>query len=213
MTNTQSNADLAADTLHAFTAPVRDLIAAIRTLETRFKIASETIRQIRPDEDIANFPSSLDDIEKIGSGELGVREVFCRLAVRVIEQRAEELLTQAEEAERVRADTLRRQNMSPLEAKIEALERANAYLAAEVAKLKGVQHGQLPALPYVPRAEVPQFLGMPSGLGRHGVLGPAGSRGGVRKLGTSSPSAPDTAGDGFTRRIQPLEIFGGSGRR
>lgn len=214
MTNTQSKADLAADTLHAFTAPVRDLIAAIRALETRFKTASETISQIRPAEQIGDFPSSLDDIEKIGSGELGVREVFCRLAVRVIEQRAEELLAEAEEAERVRAESRRQQNMSPLEAKVEKLERANAYLAAEVAKLKGVQHGQLPALPHVSRSEVPQFLGMPSGMGRHGVMGPAGSGGGVRKLGMSaSVSMPDAAGNGFTRRQHPLDVIGGGGRR
>jgi hypothetical protein len=195
MTNTEQNDD--------WTAPLRELIASLRRLETRFKNAEQTIRQYRPDEQIGDFPSSPDDIEKIGSGELGVREVFCRLAVRVIEQRAEELLAEAEEAERVRADTLRRQNMSPLEAKVERLERALAYQGSEIAKLKGVQHGQLPALPHVSRSEVPQFLGMPSGMGRHGAMGPAGSGGGVRKLGTSSPSAPDTAGDGFTRRIHP----------
>jgi hypothetical protein len=213
MTNTQSNADLAADTLQEFTAPVRDLIASLRELEARFKKAEQTIRQYRPDEKVGDFPSSPDDIEKIGSGELGVREVFCRLAVRVIEQRADEVQAEAVEAEGVRAESLRRQNMSPLEAKVEKLERANAYLAAEVAKLKGVQYGQLPALPHVSRSEVPQFLGMPSGMGRHGVTGPAGSGGGVRKLGTSSPSAPDTTGDGFTRRLHPLAVIGGSGSR
>src|ERR1700691_5386495 len=118
MTNTQSNADLAADPLHAFSAPVRDLIASLRELEARFKKAEQTIRQYRPDEKVGDFPSSPDDIEKIGSGELGVREVFSRLAVRVIEQRADEVHAEAVEAERVRAESLRRQNMSPLEAKV-----------------------------------------------------------------------------------------------
>jgi hypothetical protein len=101
-----------------------------------------------------------------GSGDLGVREVFCQLAVRVIEQRADELQAEAVEAERVRAESRRQQNMSPLEAKVERLERALAYQGAELSKLKGTQHGQLPSLPHVPRAKVPQFLGMPSGMGR-----------------------------------------------
>jgi hypothetical protein len=201
MTNTEQNDD--------WTAPLRQLIASLRELQARFNHASETIRQIRPDEQIGTFPS-LEGIETMGSGDLGIREVFCRLAVRVIEQRADEVQAEAVEAERIRAESLRRQNMSPLEAKVEKLERANAYLAAEVAKLKGVQHGQLPALPHVSRSEVPQFLGMPSGMGRHGVTGPAGSGGGVRKLGTNgSPSAPDTAGAGFTRRQHPLNVIGG----
>jgi hypothetical protein len=206
MTNTQQD--------HAdWTAPLRELIASLRELEARFSNASETIRRIRPDEQIGNFPS-LEGIETLGSGELGVREVFCRLAVKVIEQRAEDLFAEAEQAERVRADNLRQQNQSPLEARIEKLERALAYQGAEIAKLKGVHHGQLPALPHVSRSQVPQFLGMPSGMGRHGVAGPAGSGSGVRKLGTgNSGSAPDTAGTGFARKPHPLNVIGGGGKR
>ena len=103
--------------------------------------------------------------------------------------------------------------MNPLEAKIEKLERALAYQGAELAKLKGVHHGQLPALPHVSRSQVPQFLGMPGGMGRHGVANPAGSGGGARKLGTiGSDAAPDTAGAGFARKPHPLNVIGGSGK-
>jgi hypothetical protein len=138
----------------------------------------------------------------------------CELAFKVAERRADELLAEAEEAERFRAESMPRQNMSPLEARMEKLERALAYQGAEIAKLKGVQHGQLPALPHTPRAEVPQFLGMPRGMGRHGVLGPADA-GGVRKIAAGTPtSAPDTPVEsGFTRRQHPLDVIGSSGRR
>jgi hypothetical protein len=40
-----------------------------------------------------------------------------------------------------RAEELRRQNMGPLEARMEKLERALAYQDAEIAKQKGVQQG------------------------------------------------------------------------
>jgi hypothetical protein len=207
MTNTQSNEDLIADTLHEFTAPVRDLIANVREMEARFCNASETIRRIRPGEKIGNFPS-LEGIETMGSGDLGIRECFAKLAVHAVERRSDELLAEAEEAERVRAESLRRQNMGSLEARIEKLERALAYQGAEIAKLKGVHNGQLPALPHVSRSQVPQFLGMPGGMGRPPVGQAAGS--GVRKLGTNgSVSEPDTAGAGFTRRIHPLNVIGG----
>jgi hypothetical protein len=76
---------------------LRELIASLRELEARLSNASETIRRIRPDEQISNFPT-LDGIENTGSGELGIREVFCRLAVKVIEQRAEDLCAEAEQA-------------------------------------------------------------------------------------------------------------------
>lgn len=51
------------------------LIASLRELEAKFGNASETIRQIRPDEQIGSFPS-LQDIETLGSGDLGIRECF-----------------------------------------------------------------------------------------------------------------------------------------
>jgi hypothetical protein len=202
MTNTDQNDD--------WTAPLRKQIASLRSLEHRFKNAAETIRQYRSDEEIRDFPS-LEGIEAMPSGELGVREVLCQLAVKVIERRADELVAEAEEVERARAETLRRQNQSPLEAKVEALERANQYLAAEVTKLKGALR---PTTPQVARSEVPQFLGMPRGMGRHAVTGPVGDNGGARKLGTgNSASSPDAMSAGFTRRIHPLEVIGGSGKR
>jgi hypothetical protein len=96
---------------------------------------------------------------------------------------------------------------------MEALERANAYLAAELAKLKGTP-SRMPVLPHTPRAEVPQFLGMPAGLGRHGVTGPAGANGGVRLVsrvvGVEAPAAEQT---GFTRRPHPLNVITGPGPR
>jgi hypothetical protein len=195
-----------------WTAPLHELIASLRSLEARFKNASETIRQYRPDEELGNFPP-LEGVETLGSGELGVREVFGRLAVKMAEDRAEQLLADAEEAERVHAETVRQQNQSPLEAKIEKLERALAYQGAEIAKLKGVHHGQLPALPHVSRSEVPQFLGMPGGMGRHGVAGPAGSGGGVRKIASAGPASDAPIESGFTRRQHPLDVIGGGGRR
>jgi hypothetical protein len=207
MTNTQQD--------HAdWTAPLRELIASLRELEARFSNASETIRRIRPDEQIGNFPS-LEGIETLGSSDLGIREVFAKLAVHAVEQRADEFLAEAEEAERLHAERLRQQNMSPLEAKIEKLERALAYHGAEIAKLKGVHHGQLPALPHVSRSQVPQFLGMPSGMGRHGIVGAPGGNGGARKLGTSAtaPVSNAPAQSGFASKQHPLEVIGGSGRR
>jgi hypothetical protein len=209
MTNTQQHdADWGADTLHEITAPQRELIASLHELGVRFTNASETIRQIRPDEQIGNFPS-LEGIETAGSGELGVREVFCRLAVKVIEQRAQDLMVEAEQAERVRAENLRRQNMSPLEAEVEGLKRALAYQGAELAKLRGLQQ---PPLSQGTPARAPQMLGLPGGMGRHAVGQTAGS--GVRKIGSNgSASAPDAMAAGFTRRIHPLDVIGGSGRR
>jgi hypothetical protein len=194
-----------------WTALLRESVASVRSLEQRFKIASKTIRQYRPNEEIGDFPS-LEGLETMGPGTLGLCEVTCELAVKVAERRADELLAEAEEAERVRAENLRRQNMSPLEARMEKLERALAYQGAELAKLRGPQTARLPALPYTPRAEVPQFLGMPSGMGRHAVVGAPGAGGGVRKIGSGAlASAPDT-GAGFTRRQHPLDVIGGGNR-
>jgi hypothetical protein len=195
-------------------APLHELITSLRSLEARFKNASETIRQYRPDEQIGDFPS-LEGIETLGSGDLGIRECFAKLAAQAVERRSDQLLAEAEEAERVRAETLRRQDMSPLEAKIEKLERALAYQGAELAKLKGTQTGRLPALPHISRTEVPQFLGMPSGMGRHGIVGAPGGSGGVRKLGTGAavPVSDAPVQSGFASKQHPLEVIGGSGRR
>ena len=205
MTNTQSNADLAADTLHAFTAPVRDLIANVRKMEASFKQEREFIQQHRPDEQVGNFPL-LDGIETMDIVELEFLKTICWAAIKNIQQHADKVQAEVDEAQRIRAE----QNMTEME----ALRRAVYHLTARVTKLEGGQPGHLPALPHVSRSEVPQFLGMPSGMGRHGVTGPAGSGGGVRKVGTNgSPSAPDTAGAGFTRRQHPLNVIGGGGRR
>jgi hypothetical protein len=191
-----------------WTAPLRELIASLRRLEARFKNASETIRQYRPDEQIGNFPS-LEGIETSGSGDLGIRECFAKLAVLVVERRSDQLLAEAEEAERIRAESLRRQNMSPLEAEVEGLKRALAYQGAELAKLRGAQQ---PLPSHGAPARAPQMLGLPGGMGRPPVGQTAGS--GVRKIGSNgSASAPDAMGAGFTRRIHPLDVIGGSGRR
>ena len=185
-------------------------IALLREFEVRFSNAGKTIRQFAPDETISGFPP-LEGIETMHWGELGVLEVQCDLAVMLIERRADELHAAAKAVERDRAEIVRRQNMSPLEAKVEALERANQYLAAEVTKLKGALR---PTTPQFARSEVPQFLGMPRGMGRHAVTGPAGGNGGVRKLGTgNSVASPDAMAAGFTRRIHPLNVIGGGGRR
>src|ERR1700733_10729463 len=100
MTKTQSNADLAADTLHEFTAPVRDLIANVRKMEATFKQEREFILQHHPEEKVGDFPS-LEGIETAGSGDLGIRECFAKLAVRHVERRADEIQAEVEEAERV----------------------------------------------------------------------------------------------------------------
>ena len=190
-----------------WTVPLRKMIASLRELEARFKNAEQTIRQYRPDEQIGDFPS-MEGVETIGSGDLGIRECLAKLAVQAVERRSNELVAEAEESERVRAESLRQQNMSPLEAKVEMLERALAYQGAELAKLKGVQSGHLPRLPHVPRADTPQMLGLPKGMGRHPVGQTAGS--GVRKIATNAPSSePDAMGAGFTRRIHPLNVIGG----
>jgi hypothetical protein len=204
MTNTQQLDD-------DWPAPLRRRRDSVRELEARFKNAGQTIKRYRPDEEIGDFPPSAGAIETMHWGELGVHEVLCQLSVKVVEQRADELVAEAEEAERIRVESQRQQNMSPLEAKIERLERALAYQGAELAKLKGVQSGSLPGLPHVARADTPQMLGLPKGMGRHPVGQTAGS--GVRKLGSGSVSEPDAMGAGFTWRIQPLEVIGGGGRR
>jgi hypothetical protein len=201
MTNTQSNADLAADTLHEFTAPVRDLIANVREMEASFKQEREFILQHHPKEKVGDFPS-LEGIETMGIVDLELLKTSCWAAIKNIQQHADKVQAEVDEAERIRAE----QNMTEME----ALRRAVYHLAARVTKLEGGQPGRLPALPHVSRSDVPQFLGMPGGMGRPPTLGPAGANGGARKLGTNgSVSEPDTAGAGFTRRIHPLNVIGG----
>jgi hypothetical protein len=78
MTNTQSNADLAADTLHAFTAPVRDLIANVGKMEASFKQEREFIQQHRPDEQVSHFSSVVDGIETMGTVDLELLETAAR---------------------------------------------------------------------------------------------------------------------------------------
>jgi hypothetical protein len=204
MSNTQQD--------HAdWTAPLRELIASLRALEARFSNASETIRRIRPDEKIGNFPS-LESIERLGLGDLGIRECFAKLAVQAVERRAEELRAEAEEKEQARAENLRRQNMSPADARIERLERALSSLAARVTRLEGERPGRLPALPHVTRAaDVPQLLGQPGGMGRPAAVHPAGN-GGARRVRAAdaevSVSAPAATVSGFTRKEHPLNVIG-----
>ncbi len=191
-----------------WTAPLRELTASLRAMEATFKQEREFILQHHPEEEVGDFPS-LDGIETKSYADLEVLKVLCELAVRHVERRADVIERDLKEAEKVRAESLRRQNMSPLEAKVEALERALAYQGAELAKLRGAQ--QPPASQGTP-ARAPQMLGLPGGMGRPPVGQTGGS--GVRKIGTgASVSESETAGPGFTRRIHPLNVIGGSAGR
>jgi hypothetical protein len=206
MANTQNDADNTAEILYELKAPQRDLIATLRKIEADFKQEREFILKHHPEEKVGDFPN-LEDIEQLNFRELDVRKVFCELALRHVARRANEVQEEIDEADRKQ----REQNLTEME----MFKRAFYALAARVTKLEGGQPGRQPALPHVPRAEVPQFLGMPSGLGRHAVVGaPGGGGGGVRKISSGAPaSAPDTAGAGFTRRQHPLDVIGGGGKR
>jgi hypothetical protein len=71
-----------------------------------------------------------------------------------------------------------------------AFNNARAYLASRVSKLEAALR---PPTPHVSRTDVPQYLGMPGGMGRHPVGRTGG--GGVPKLGTGdSASTADAAG-------------------
>jgi hypothetical protein len=190
-------------------------IVPLPGLETRFNNARAFILQHRPDEQVGGFVS-MEGIETMHHDDLAILKVRAGQIVRWTERRADELRAEADEAERVRAESQRQQNMSPLEAKVERLERAVAYLAAEITKLKGAP-GRLPALPHVARANIPQILGQPGGMGRPAAMGPGGG-GDVRRLArgadaSASASAPSTVEQGFTRRQHPLDVIGSSGRR
>jgi hypothetical protein len=204
MSTTQGDADKTADILHEITAPQRDLIATLREMETNFKQEREFILQHHPEEDVGQFPS-LNDVETTNYRDLDVRKVFCELALRHIGRRANEVQAELDEAERKQ----REQNLTEME----MLKRAVYHLAARITKLEGEQSGRLPGLPHVARSEVPQFLGMPSGMGRHGITGPAGSSGGARKLASGGPAADAPIESGVTRRQHPLDVIGGGGRR
>jgi hypothetical protein len=188
--------------------------APLRELEARFKSAREFILQHRPDEQVGGF-GSIEGIETMHHDDLEILKITRGLEVKGLERRADDVQAEVEEAERVRAETQRQQNMTPLEVRIERLERANAYLAHRVTKLEGGQTGRLPALPHVARSDVPQFLGMPSGLGRPAVVGTPGGSSGVRKLaaGASAPASDTPAQSGFTRWPHPLDVIGSSGKR
>lgn len=187
-------------------------IAPLQELENRFNDARAFILQHRPDEQVGDF-GSMENIEAMHHDDLEILKVTRGLAVKAIERRASEVQAHVEETEALRAETQRQQNMTEGQAWREKIERALAYQGAEIAKLKGTQTGRLPALPHVPRAEVPQFLGMPAGMGRHGVVGaPGGGSGGARKIGAGAP-APETAFEsGITRRQHPLNVIGGGGK-
>jgi hypothetical protein len=204
MSTTQGDADKTADILHEITAPQRDLITTLREMETNFRQEREFILQHHPEEDVGEFPS-LNDIETTNYRDLDVRKVFCELALRHIGRRANEVQAELDEAERKQ----REQNLTEME----MLKRAVYHLAARVAKLEGERSGRLPGLPHVARSEVPQYLGMGAGMGRHGVANPAGVSGGVRKLASGSPVPDAPIESGVTRRQNALEVIGSSGRR
>src|SRR5580692_2411487 len=111
MTNTQSNADLAADTLHAFTGPVRDLIANVREMEASFKQEREFIQQHRPGEQVGDFPL-LEGIETMGLVDLELLKTNCWAAIKNIQQHADKVQAEVDEAERIRAE----QNMTEMDA-------------------------------------------------------------------------------------------------
>lgn len=210
MTNTpQLDADLTA-TLHEMNAPLREMIDLLFKMQVTFGQEREFILQHYPKEDIGEFPP-LNDIQGLNYRDLDVRKVFCELALRRVERRARDVQAEVDEAERNRAE----QNMTEEQAWRKSVDRAIAYLAAEITKLKGVHLGRLPALPHVARENVPQLLGQPGGMGRPAAMGPGGN-GGARKLGSSvSALAPETAwaNANVNRGQHPLEVIGGSGRR
>jgi hypothetical protein len=188
-----------------------DRTAPLRELEVRFKDASSFIRQSCPDEELGDFPS-LQGIETMHHDDLEVLKVRCEWLVRSIERRADEIQSEADEAERLRAENLRRLNMSPTDARIERLERALSSLAARVTRLDGERSGRLPGLPHVPRANIPQILGQPGGMGRPAALAAIG--GGVRRISSAPLPATDTPlASGWTPRYFPLNVIGGSGGR
>jgi hypothetical protein len=169
-----------------------ELIATMRKMEAAFKQEREFIQQHRPNKQVGDFPS-LDGIETMSIVDLEIRKIMCGATLRGVVQNADDVQAELDEA----------QNKLP-----------EQNLAARVTRLEGERSGRPPGLPHVSRTDVPQFLGMPRGLGRHGVTGPVGSGGGVRKLGVGdSASAPDAMGAGYTRKERPLDAITGSGRR
>jgi hypothetical protein len=187
-------------------------IVPLPGLETRFNNARAFILQHRPDEQVGEFVS-MEGIETMHHDDLAILKVRAGQIVRWTERRADEVRAEADEADRVRAESERRQNMSPLEAKVEALERANAHLAARVTKLEGGQTGRLPAPPHVARGNIPQILGQPGGMGRPAAMGPGGG-GDVRKLSSGvATSAPEAPWAGVPRRQNPLDVIASSGRK
>jgi hypothetical protein len=182
-----------------------ELIALLRKMEAGFKQEREFIQQHRPDKQVGDFPS-LDGIETMSIVDLEIRKVMCWAAVRGVEQSADDVQAEVDEAQ----SKLPEKNLTD----VEALKRAVYHLAARVTKLEGERSGRPLGLPHVSRTDVPQFLGMPSGLGRHGVTGPVGSGGGARKLGVGdSASAPDAMGAGNTHWPHPLDVIGPSRQR
>ncbi len=203
----------AQELLNEFTAPVREQRDYLRELEAIFKREREYILKIHPGEDVAAFPS-LEGIDEKHLNELKILEVICKLAAISVQNRADQLRAEAEEAERVRAETLRQKNMSPLEGRLESLERVVAYQGAKIAKLEGAQPGRQPA-PYHARANAPMFLGMPAGMGRHAETGDVKGGADVRRIGAAEVSTTGLDGShpGFTQKAQPLDAIGSSGKR
>jgi hypothetical protein len=189
-------------------------IVPLTDMATRFNSARAFILQHHPDEQVGEFVS-MEGLETMHHDDLEILKVRAGQIVTWAERRADEVREEVDEAERIRAESHRQQNMTEDQAWREKIERALAYQGAEIAKLKAAQLGRLPALPHVARSEVPQLLGMPRGLGRLADVSTPVASGGARRLGTgaavSSSDAP--AQSGFTRRQHPLDVIGSSGRQ
>ena len=132
--------------------------------------------------------------------DLELLKTSCFAALKNIQQHADKVQAEVDEAERIRAE----QNMTEME----MLRRAVYHLASRVTKLEGVQSGHLPGLPHVARSEVPQMVGLQKEWdGIPWVRPPAAGSG--KSVPLKRFQRPDAMSAGYTRRIHPLNVIGG----
>src|ERR1700690_4275442 len=100
MTNStqQGDADKTAEFLHELNAPQRDLVATLRKMEASFKQQREFIQQHRSDKQVGEFPA-LEGIETKNMVDLEILKVSCWVALRNVEQCADEVEKEVDEAE------------------------------------------------------------------------------------------------------------------